>query len=652
MMNTIDPCIFGSGVYCGVRVQLRPDCSIEASAGTLILPSGKLVHVQTAKFRYYKLYKYVDDDLAKAFLEFLKIGSVNEQDPEFFQLADETSDPNTIDSIKEQHPGDTPQHNFLPDKIMAVYVKEDDSGNESMRFVLVSRHAIAKAKGIESVSALDDEGIFSRPITRKEVDISTIDSFLRPVLNLSSVAVRRFGYKKLAIVAPARGLEEDNLQHPFTGLNSFSEIFFEYKAIIDEQFDQFQNELEQLHVHFGALLSHKGGAYLEKFRKILIAKLQRFYMEGEHLYYIQYFYDWLVDLVKAYEELREKLDGYFIDCACDTGEKENGTEGQAAIVLLGPVLGAWSTYQPPIFRDLVQPALTDKKIREVRCLHWRLMMMIWTFDLPFLKMDKVLEKFGYDPGIEEKLDSTDYWEYLNGTLMEESDTEKNHLPIKLTPTKPPHTRLGHQAIPYYYPLDSNSVYSLHLFWDYEKTRMRRTDEHLSYNAHEGDDTKPFSDLVNDSYTTRKEVIMPWAFSIIPYPFLKVEGHIGKKISFSVDSNVFYFNSFNLVEYLSKYNICLDVIAVGLNRGGGGGDSKLMIELLNGLEHRPAMEQGQTLVLFFVDTENEQIELQECTKDETPEVERYTVVADFILPYRYSCCPVPEVSVLTLGAKPI
>ena len=251
-----------------------------------------------------------------------------------------------------------------------------------------------------------------------------------------------------------------------------------------------------------------------------------------------------------------------------------------------------------------------------------------------------------EPGIEEKLDSTDYWEFIN-TLPPEHPAGDNKLPIKFTPSRGSTVPIGKQAIPYYYPIDSNSIYAVHQFWDYETTMLRRTDTHLSYNAYPGDPDKPSTDTVNDCYTTRTEVILPLAFDIEPYPWLRPEGHIGKLITVSANTMAFYFASFPLMEYLVKYNLCVDVVAVGLP----GGETSLSLERICGLEHRPALQQGQTLVLFFVSGDNEQIELQECRKDEKPEVKQFCVVADFVLPYRYSCCAEVTLPLLKLMAQP-
>src|SRR6185503_3220351 len=191
MKHLVDPCVVGSGVFCGVNIKVDSDCSVEIGAGTVILPSGKIIHVPRKKFRHYKLNEYVDETLGNTYLKFLKLEKPDEEYPEFFELADETSEPSTVDSIKEQHPGDMPQNNFLLNKIMTLYVKEDPEANDvnsgkaynktnenNLFFVLVSRDAIARSMGIEGMSSTDSGGLFSRQIVRKEIDLVTIDAFL------------------------------------------------------------------------------------------------------------------------------------------------------------------------------------------------------------------------------------------------------------------------------------------------------------------------------------------------------------------------------------------------------------------------------------------------------------------------------------------
>jgi hypothetical protein len=646
MKEYIDTCFAGNGVVCGLEVHVNTDCSIDVSEGTVILPDGTILHTPEKKFRYYvkplptgndsgETANNTSQTVSQFMLAYLKLDKLDPKHMEFLQLAPDDAAPNTIDSLKQQHPDDIPERNLNRDKIILLLALpgKEDSG-PGLYWVLVTRNAMARAAGIEAPKDDDDQSLFSNAFSPDDIDIAAVDRFLRPVLQLPLLTIPRFGYRKLAIVNPATGLQDNNLQPPFQAVSSYSHIFFEYKAIIDDYANTFRDALKLLHDLFGPLLSHKGPATLDLYRKILALKLAAFYEEGLHLYYIQYVYDWLRDLTTAYNELVVKLNGYRGKCTCTDVTAQ---DSKGLVVLLGPVLGGRTTYSPLIFRDLAIMAERDAAIREVRCIHWRMMVMIRTFDLPFLQLDKALATTNQT--IEDKLDSTDYWESL---VNPDDNDEFKNLPIKLTPTRSSTELLGKQAIPYYYPLDSNSVYSVHQFWDYETTVLRRTDTLLSYNAHGGDDDKASTDVSNDSYSIRPEVLLPLAFNFEPAHWLRVEGHIGKRIGLTESTKNFDIKGFDLAKYLLKYNLCVDVIAVNVHRTTYVGQ----LPCPSRLEHRPALQQGQTLVLIYTD-EDEQIELNECSKSDRAEIKAYTIVADFVLPFNLTCCAIPDLVYYTL-----
>lgn len=643
MKEHIDTCIAGSGVVCGLEVNVSPDCSVEVSPGTAIMPGGTVLHTPLKRFRRYMKADKIDPAVKSFLLSYLKLSDINPQHMEFLQLAGDDAAVDSTDSLKQQHPDDIPERNLNRDKVMVLLAlpqaQTQAPGNPStpstdpdplLYWVLITRNALANANGIEAPKDGDDQGLFSAALESSDIDIAVADRALRPVLQLPLLTIPRVGYKQLAIIEPAQGVKENNLQMPYTSVNTFSQIFFEYKAIIDDYIPVLRDALKTLHDLFGPLLSHKGPDALDQYRKILMLKLKTFYEEGLYLLYVQYIYDWLRDLTTAYNELVLQLNGYRGVCTCKDIAADTGV-----MVMLGPVLGGRTTYSPLIFRDLALPADSDARIREVRCMHWRMMMMIRTFDLPFLHLEKVVNTT--TQGIEEQLDSTDYWESLSAS---DPVTVFDPLPVKCTPTKSTEEPLGRSAIPYYYPLDSNSIYSVHRFWNYEATVLRRIDTLLSYNAHDGDQDKLSTDAVNDSYSTRPEVLMPLVYNLEPCHWLKVEGHIGRRIN--VEGPYFTVSGFDLGAYIQRYNLCLDVIAISLM----GSDANIALDKLMGLEHRPALQQGQTLVLLYTGMD-EQIELQECKKTERPEVAAGTIVADFVLPYRFSCCQSQYVNTVQL-----
>lgn len=629
--TNIDSCVLGHGIRCGLRVKVVKDCSIHLSAGTAVLASGAIVHLDASSFRYY----YTQSPHQAIVKECFGLSN-------FFELSDKEFDPDTMDDLKQQHPDDVPQEDFLFDKVLAIaFVHSKDKPV----FLLISKESLAKYKGITPSSSNEkSSGIFPKSAIRKPIGDEDLDKYFNPALHLPKIRLPRFGYQELALISKANGLKESNIQNPYGQINAYNTIFFEYKAILDKYIYLFQDALDVLHKKFGEDLSHKGMDYLSKYGKVLVAKWQRFCEEGEHLYYIQYFYDWLCDLIAAYNELVSNLRAFSTTCSCIQNPKKCGD-----LLLLGPILGGNSTYKTVVFRDTYVNLPNEARMQEVRALHWRLLMMIWTFDLPFLGLERVLYSYGFDPGIEEELDSTNYWEWVdkNG----DGAVNFEDLPVKATPTGFPNRRLNEQAIPYYYPLDKDSIYSLHQFWDIAKTRLNQADCHFSYNAHFDTPDLPSTDVANDSYTQHEEIIMPLAFNIKNFEYFRIEGHIGKKVKVETKTPgrgfhfIFYEERDNsekelvinqqnsLKTYLEVYNLDIEIIAINLKVIAGNDTFQLDIK---GIDHRPSIQQGQTLVLIY-SSGSEQLELEECKKDEVPEIKANVILADFWLPYKYSCC---------------
>lgn len=600
-LETLDPCISGFGIVCGLEVHVNDDCSIEVQAGTAITAGGQLVHLEKIKkFHHYLLPLQNPNQRTQYLQQQLKVRTC-------YELSEATFDRKTMDSLKQQFQNDLPERAFLHNKILLLLVETNPNDDAlQLSFWIVSLDELAKGLGIQSTPTIGS-GLFGKVPTRTQVDPLEVDKHLRPVLNLPSMVVPRFGYKTLAIKEKAKGFSGE-MVNPFSEIKKFQAIFSEYKAILDDLIPDFRELLTILHTNYSGLFTHKGTDYLTKFPLLLEAKWARFCKKGEHLYYIQYFYDWLRDLVKAYEELRFALTDVHLHCIC-----EETASKSPSILLLGPVLGGRSSHQPLVFRDGFTAPFgqtnRESQLQHIKCLHWRLMMMIWTFDLPFLHLDEVLLDFGFDPGNEEKFDSTDFWESI-GSI--------NGLPLGFTPSKASFGKLGEQAIPYYYPLDGDSSYSVHRYWDPYFTKVQRSAELRSYNAHLGDATLPSTSPANDGYSDLVQTLYPLYFDLQEYPYLKVEGHIGKMIEIPGAST-------SLPE-IKANNLCLDLIALAVDRIPDG---------LSGLEHQTALQPGQTLVLLYVPADEIIQDLEECKTD--PVIPAMTIVADFVLPYRYTCC---------------
>lgn len=600
-------CLHGVGIICGLTVCVQEDCSIMVAEGSVITTSGTLIPVAAHLF---KSYKKITSDKVNLHFKNLKVNQVWE----LSEIHDSNTDP-----LKQQSPKDTPTRDFLENKVVVLL---QDVASGQLFFVLVDNTDAIKIKGIEeTIKKIKAKSQTNKPtgvFAKEEKPVFNFDYTEKAIfsyLQLSHIVVPRFGYKTLAIKDNNKPFGYDNFQNPFLKVNDFKSIFFEYKAILDDLIPEFYDALTILHKLYGDFLTHKGGNYWEKYRNILSAKWDCFLEEGEHLYYIQYFYDWLCDLAKAYNELCHELTNYKAECRCgvDPDHQELYT-----ITFLGPILGSQSSYNSLIFRDYYIPTVAmdnnEENLRRIKFLHWRMMMMIWTFDLPGLKLDeKVLrDKFKIVPAKEFE-DSTNFFE----------KNQNSEHPIRFTPSRIIQSCLGQQAIPFYYPLDSDSPYSLHQYWDFQAIKENKLDQIFSYNA--------ISDA--DSYTHCRHVQYPMAYLLKEFPFTRVEGAIGKIYPKpGHQQNPFHTQ---IAELAKNTNCCIDFVFIKILPPTS--PSNLFcnnIKYLNGLEHQNGALQGQTIVYLYVGSA-EQIELNECKKDKTPEIVSDTIIADFTLPYRLS-----------------
>lgn len=627
--GVVDVCLHGHGIVCGLTAQVGENCDIIIAGGTAIATNGNVISIPPRRFRYYL--KRASDTVQKYFPH--QVDDMSRINRTVLELSDAGKfDVHNMDPLKPQSPQDLPTEDLLSDKILVILIVQ---GEQKPYFLLVSPSELLKKneKLLRDVEALSKEeivehahGIFKRPKETVRYSEEVIDAALKRDLRLKEVVVTRFGYKNLAVISAGQPYGPANLRNPFLQVTTFKDIFYEYKAILDELVPDFVNALEKLHAIYGSDLTHKGASYWDKYRKILIRKWQVFLEQGEHLYYIQYYYDWLIDLVKGYNELRVQISAFSGECEC----AEKSEQKPNILIKLGPVLGSQSSYTPLPFRDYFIPPLIDgqnsEKWNEIRFLHWRIMMMIWTFDLPFLKLDeKVLRRERFIIPAQEYEDSTNFLEKKNtvdkpGEIPGTVNIED--LSVIFTPGRCPDEELGNQAIPYYYPLDADSPFSLHRYWNYRATQMKQTRHLHSYNAFENEDSYVF---ISEGYYHR-DTLFPLAFHLSKYPFLRIEGHIGKIFDSALTIK-------DMADSMQRYNLVFNIIAISVDELNDFVNKKPVGATRPtglGIEHSGGLEQGQTLVLVYIKTD-EQIELNECKKDALPEIVAGAIVADFTIP---------------------
>ena len=195
--------------------------------------------------------------------------------------------------------------------------------------------------------------------------------------------------------------------------------------------------------------------------------------------FIQYFYDLLDDILKAYHEFREKA--YYINSVCCLDENLFPLHLALGEATVNTAQGKQSHYREyfiyaPLFDS------QSKGLSELRFLFKRL---------------KILES----------------------NFVIESPSAFLKRITKITPSNFGRSYLSDRAIPYYYNVTGGAASSaLYRHWSYRKTSRGEAETNLSYKS--------------DEYAHAANMLVrePFLFDIERYNFFRVEGHIGKPIA--------------------------------------------------------------------------------------------------------------------------
>lgn len=196
----------------------------------------------------------------------------------------------------------------------------------------------------------------------------------------------------------------------------------------------------------------------------------------EQVQFLQYYYDFLDDLIQAYDEFRWK--GIDLLCLCCPPEDLFPRH-----LILGQVaLGVNKANDRQGF--LASPAVSrcGPQVAELQQLFARMVEMIQSFTNP-PQLRAIKASANEDPQ------------------------------IRITPSVLGRVALSDKAIPYYY--SQKGMPPLYALWNAERTRRNRANQNLGYRADEYKPTAP-------SFVTD-----PLRYDLEPYNFLRIEGHLGK-----------------------------------------------------------------------------------------------------------------------------
>lgn len=483
-------CLKGSGIVCGLDIYVDEDYGVLIRAGNGLTSNGQYIEFKPSQwFRYYRPYENDTYPLFQDVDVWELTKHHNEGEPQKPQSSDEEYNP------------------FLKNKVVLLFLDEDgQTGDPIVRPLLMDLDQLLEKLNLNQLATQilwqeigdDDDFIYGDDYNPDDTrpTIHALNLAVNPSYRLPELYLRRFGFSSGdSFDCPPEGVDTS----VFPCIGNLDDIYNAYFPIIDEALGALDRALKKLHHKFKELLDWNKHGQVQEWIELLCEKWETYKLENEEeaigtKYYIQYFYDWARDLVQAYNELRQELIDLVAACCAKADAFPNH-------LLLGLALRDDLSRQPKPLRHVFRlPPIYNgnaDRLQSMRLYSWRVLMMIKGFYLPDYIADEDINP------------------YCGASELDDEDIP-DFSTIKITPGKFYDAPLGEQTIPYYYPV-TWSKYSVHHFWNYNRTKTSSTDHILSYHA---------SDF-EDSYTQVLSMVRPLHYSFNKYPFFRVEGHINR-----------------------------------------------------------------------------------------------------------------------------
>jgi predicted flap endonuclease-1-like 5' DNA nuclease len=588
--------LLGMGIVCGLEVFRDTQCFISITKGIGVTSAGDVVCIADKTLKYYKPYT----DPNNYFNTICKDKNADKNYP-LWELLEHSQEnalsivPQNIDAV------DKP---FFDDKVVLLYL--EDAVKMTLRILLIGEQDMWQL--LKCGCVMQSHCIQTEP--KEEEDLSIFDDNTDSALPgdeelynavhkkymLNALSIRRFGYGTIDIGDLNVGdSKEENLMpnFDFTGTTNAirkEKLFKEYELIIDEALKNLDDEIDKLHNYFGCMIDAchckeknteadikspcnpvnvnaptETGLQMHNIKIFqnyftLINKKWAVYKKNHQpAESIQYFYDFVKDLIDTYNELLNELYELVNDCC-------TGTECFPKHLMLGRIKEEVS-FQASIFRqEYLQPPVYNgnaNRLQQIRFLHWRMVIMMKCFYIPDWDIDDMSDESYYD------------------VLQIEGEKKLGQdarLPVRITPGRMFNELLGKQTIPFYYNL-SNSPYSMQYYWDYLSTKHNREDHQLSF----------FSKEI-PGYSNLNAVLHPFVFSLSQYPFYRIEGHTGMPVNDAIAA---------IKNLRRRYALSFDVLPVTTENL-----KELFTQSFNdeeilayGLEHVCGVQKGYTFLLL-------------------------------------------------------
>ena len=616
-------CLIGSGILHGLEVFVDEDSYVTISAGAGLTSNG--TYLESPGKKKFTFYCESQEEASWAGYFPFKTWILQEQ------YAVDTK------SLKPQNSQQS-LNGFLNEKVILlyanpllegtekaassiddeIYTSENDETTYQLTFLLAKQEDVLKWLDLNSLATNmlwsrlkdDEDYISSDEFFPESPNVKDLNKTVNPALRLAEIPLLRFGFAPgNPFICPPAGEDistfpkAETLQDLYTG--NEAEGTSGFVDAIDKAIAPLDRELRKLVKLFRPILGKRRGWKYQETLDLLKDKWEAYKKMNtdaakQKIEYVQYFYDWMRDLINAYHELRRLL----IDLVADTFPdiNEHTQHLMLGLTLKGGVLNVPS----PLRHHFVQPPIYNGnavRLEEVKLYFWRILLMIKGFYLPDYIPSSRLKtcNVGADDGL--------------------IDLDFNS--IKITPSKFYNHPVAEQSIPFYYPVYDHA-FSVHHYWNHYRTKSSSEDYLLSYHANDSE----------DGYTEVPQAVHPLHYNLDDFDFYRIEGHIGKlldeKIELQIDGKPIEIKNTTAIpgayiveKYLNyliqKYNLDFEVAFF---------DVKSLLtqtfllehhwsRTLNllGMEHLAGVKKGGTFILLYD--------------------EKGKIIADFSLPYRLS-----------------
>lgn len=291
-----------------------------------------------------------------------------------------------------------------------------------------------------------------------------VEMNLKPLLVLKSklTSFAWFGYETLKMNLPEVPLKRFNV--PFAQLTTPSDVLSTFLTITDfATLQAIETAYTGAYNAFKIILPDNSNPF-QNLRNVLSAKINN--VKNNSPVFIQYCYDFIDDLIKAYAEFRDKGMDVITECCPDeTAFRFHLMLGDSNL----STSAGNSSYRQAFIYSPIFNGQKDKA-KEVQMIFQRMKLLVSDF------VGENLNKFK-----------------AKG--------------IRITPSQWGRTFLSDRAIPFHY--DSDALYKV---WNYKLAKKGQSNRNLSYHS--------------DDYAAPPDIQAPLKYDIEPYNFFRIEGHIG------------------------------------------------------------------------------------------------------------------------------